>query len=126
MHCSEHAGGMDPQSVELWLLVVAASAATYAWRGLGVLLSGRIRVESELFDWVACVAYAMIAGLIARVIVMPSGLLAETLLAERVAACVLALAAFYLSRRNLFVGVITGMLILMTLYGLRDAFWGLV
>ena len=126
MHCSEHAGGMDPKSVDLWLLVVAASAATYAWRGLGVLLSGRIRVESELFDWVACVAYAMIAGLIARVIVMPSGLLAETLLAERVAACALALAAFYLSSRNLFIGVITGMLILMTLYGLRDAFWGLV
>jgi branched-subunit amino acid transport protein len=117
---------MDPESTELWLLVVAASAATYAWRGLGVLLSGRIRVESELFDWVACVAYAMIAGLIARVIIMPSGLLAETLLAERVAACALALAAFYLSRRNLFVGVITGMLILMALYGLRGAFWGLV
>lgn len=126
MHCGEHASGMDPESAELGLLVVAASAATYAWRGLGVLLSGRIRVESELFDWVACVAYAMIAGLIARVIVMPSGLLAETLLAERVAACALALAAFYLSRRNLFVGVITGMLILMALYGLRGPFWGLV
>lgn len=114
------------ERAELWLLVLASAGATYAWRGLGVLLSGRIRAESELFNWVACVAYAMIAGLIARVVVMPTGLLTETLLAERAAACGLALLAFYASRRNLFVGVITGMLVIIALRELRDVYTALV
>ncbi|MBI4207665.1 MAG: AzlD domain-containing protein [Betaproteobacteria bacterium] len=100
---------MDVQT-ELWLLVLAAAGATYIWRGLGVVLSGRIRVESELFNWVACVAYAMIAGLVMRILVMPTGLLAQSLLADRLLACALALIAFYASRRNLFIGVITGVL----------------
>jgi len=95
---------------DLWLLVLASVAVTYLWRGLGVAFSGRIRVESELFNWVACVAYAMIAGLIMRIIVMPTGSLAQSFLLDRLLACALALAAFYASRRNLFVGVITGMI----------------
>ncbi|MCW5604586.1 MAG: AzlD domain-containing protein [Burkholderiales bacterium] len=98
---------------ELWLLVLACAAGTYLWRGLGVLLSGRIRVDSELFNWVACVAYAMVAGLIARIIVMPSGMLAQSLLADRLLACAVALAMFYLCRRNLFVGVCAGVLTLI-------------
>ncbi|MBI3936465.1 MAG: AzlD domain-containing protein [Betaproteobacteria bacterium] len=80
--------------VEPWLLVLASSAGTYLWRGLGVALSGRIRVESELFDWITCVAYAMVAGLITRIIVMPTGMLAASLLPDRLAACALALAAY--------------------------------
>ena len=102
---------MSAETADLWL-VIASGGATYVWRGLGVVLSGRIRVESELFNWVACVAYAMIAGLIMRVIVMPTGLLAQTLLADR-------LAAFYFSRRNLFIGVVTGMIALIALRALR-------
>lgn len=94
--------------LELWLLVGACALATYAWRGIGVLLSGRISVGGAVFEWVTCVAYAMIAGLVARIILMPTGLLAETALAGRLLACALALAAYYLSRRNLLVGVAAG------------------
>jgi branched-subunit amino acid transport protein len=94
--------------VELWLLVIACALGTYLWRGLGVLLSGRIKVNSELFNWVACVAYAMVAGLISRIVIVPGGMLAQTWLAERLLACALAVAAYYLSRRNLLVGVCTG------------------
>lgn len=99
--------------LELWLIVLACGLGTYAWRGLGVLLSGRIEVDSELFNWVACVAYAMVAGLIARIIVLPSGILALSPLPDRLVACALALAAYYLSRRNLFVGVGAGVLALI-------------
>lgn len=108
--------------LELWLLVLACAAGTYLWRGLGVVLSGRIRVESELFDWIACVAYAMVAGLITRIIVMPTGLLAESLLAERLTACTLALAAYYLTRRNLFVAVGVGVMALVAFSHARNAF----
>lgn len=99
---------MDAQSTELWLLVFAAAAGTYAWRALGILFSGRIEVDSELFNWVACVAYAMIAGLIARIIMMPTGLLAESPLTDRLLATALGLLAYYATRKNLFVGVIVG------------------
>jgi branched-subunit amino acid transport protein len=104
---------MDARGFELWVLVLASAAATYVWRGLGVLLSGRIRVESELFKWVACVAYAMVAGLIMRIIVMPGGLLAQSQLSDRLAACALALVAFYATRKNLFAGVITGVAVVI-------------
>lgn len=105
--------------LELWLLVLACAFGTYVWRGLGVLLSGRIRVDSELFQWVACVAYAMVAGLISRIVLMPGGMLAHTLLLERLAACALALAAYFLSRRNLLVAVGVGVGAIMAMAAWR-------
>lgn len=93
---------------ELWLLLLACGAATYLWRGLGVLLSGRINPQSAMFEWVSCVAYALVAGLIARIIVMPSGLLAQTELLDRLLACAVAFMAYRLARRNMFVGLVCG------------------
>ena len=103
------------------MLVIAASLATYAWRGMGVLLAGRIRAESEIFKWVAAVAYAMIAGLVARILVLPSGMLAETHLVERLAASVVALVAYRVARRNLLVGVAAGVAALMVMVAGRGA-----
>jgi branched-subunit amino acid transport protein len=105
--------------LELWLVVIAAALGTYLWRGLGVLLSGRIKVNSELFNWVACVAYAMVAGLISRIVIVPGGMLAQTALAERLLACALAVAAYYLSRRNLLVGVGAGVAAIMAMVALH-------
>lgn len=104
---------------ELWLLMLVCAAGTYLWRGLGVLLSDRIATSSELFAWITCVAYAMVAGLIMRIIVMPTGLLATSLLGHRLLACALGLAAYYLFRRNLFVAVGVGALALTALNYLR-------
>ena len=103
----------------LWPLIVilAGSLVTYAWRALGVFLAGRIPAESPIFDWVACVAYALLAGLIARMILLPLGPLAGTALSHRVAAAAIALAIFFLTRHNLLLGVGAGVgaLILLTL-----------
>lgn len=102
----------------LGLLVLVCGVGTYLWRGLGVALSGRIHTDSAIFTWVACVAYAMIAGLIARIMVMPVGILTKTLLEHRLLACAVALAVFFLFRRNLFIGVVTGGVVLVALqYG---------
>jgi branched-subunit amino acid transport protein len=95
-------------AADLWLLLLACGAATYLWRGLGVLLSGRINPQSAMFEWVSCVAYALVAGLIARIIVMPSGLLAQTALMDRLLACAVAFIAYRLVRRNMFVGLVCG------------------
>jgi branched-subunit amino acid transport protein len=94
---------------DLWLLLGACALLTYAWRGAGVLISGKIDAESEMFAWISCVAYAMIAGLIARMLLLPTGTLAETTLAERAGGSAAALIAyFWLTERNLFVGVAAG------------------
>lgn len=95
--------------LEFWLLLTLCGAMTYLWRGLGVLLSGRLDAESESFAWISCVAYAMIAGLVARMLILPTGALAETTALERILGSGAALAAyFWVTRRNLFAGVATG------------------
>jgi branched-subunit amino acid transport protein len=50
----------------------------------------------------------MLAGLIARMIVLPLGALASTPLSERLLAAGCALAVFLLSRRNMLLGVLSG------------------
>jgi branched-subunit amino acid transport protein len=105
---------------ELALLVVACGVGTYVWRGVGLLISGRVRAESEFFVWAGCVAYAMIAGLTVRIMLLPGGPLAQTHLWERLAACAVALAVYFAVRRNLFVGIATGFTVLVVLSSLRN------
>lgn len=98
-----------PSAAEIGLAIAACGFATWLWRGFGVLLSGRLDPQSAMFEWVSCVAYALVAGLIARIIVAPSGLLAETALADRLLACAAALLAYHLARRNMFAGMVCGL-----------------
>lgn len=95
---------------ETWpyLVMLAGAAATYFWRGLGVALADRLAPDSRALEWVACVAYALLAGLIARMIVLPIGPLAETTLATRLAAVGVAVTIFLLLRRNILLGVAAG------------------
>ena len=92
----------------LVVLVLACALSTYLWRGLGVLLSGRIAADGEFFSWAGCVAYAMIAGLTVRILLLPTGTLAATPLWARMIACAIALAVYFVCRRNLFIGIASG------------------
>ena len=94
--------------MELLPLTLLCGLATYFWRAMAVLLSGRIAVGSELFRWVECVAYAMVAGLMVRIVLLPSGVLAAAPVSVRVAGCLMALAAYRLLRRNLLAGMGAG------------------
>jgi len=105
--------------IELWLLIFGCGAVTYLWRVLGVALSGRLQSDGKLFDWISCVAYAMIAALVSRIVIMPSGILAQSALPERLVACAAALVAYYAARRNLFVGVGAGVVTLIAFGYLR-------
>ena len=100
-------------TLELWLVTAVCALGHYLWRGLGVALSGQVSIQSELFKWVTCVAYAMIAGLVMRIMIFPAGLLSETALVDRLAACVLAFFAYHACRRNLLVSVTAGVAALM-------------
>ncbi len=102
--------------LELWLLLLACGAGTYLWRGPAVLISAGINPRSGIFTWISCVAYAIIAGIVSRMVFMPTGTLAETTGFERLA-CLLAagLVYFRFTRRNLLAGVLAGAAALMFL-----------
>jgi branched-subunit amino acid transport protein len=92
----------------LTALVLACGVGSYIWRGLGVWVADRVDVDSDWFRWITCVAFAMIAGLVCRVIVLPVGELEHTLLIRRLAGVAVALVAFRLAKKSLLVGVLAG------------------
>lgn len=94
--------------MDLLALTLLCGFATYFWRAIAVVMSGKLTVESELFRWVECVAYAMVAGLMMRIVLMPSGVLAASPMADRIAGCIIALAAYRLFKRNLLAGMGAG------------------
>ena len=116
---------ISPEALPYVALLVGA-LATYVSRFLGVLLAGRLQVESPLFEWLSCVTYALLAALIARMIIFPSGPLAEAPLFDRLAAATLALASFYLTRRNLLLGVAAGFATLVLVTWVRVSGSGLL
>src|SRR5262245_26952521 len=95
-------------NIGLWGLLAGVFAVTYVWRGAGVVLGSRIDFESAAFRWIAAVAYAMLAGLIARMILLPQGGLAETPLWNRLGATAVALLVFFLAKRNSLLAVLAG------------------
>ncbi|MEM7653196.1 MAG: AzlD domain-containing protein [Pseudomonadota bacterium] len=99
---------MSASAIDPLILVFGAAAGTYLWRFLGVAISGRLDSDSAWFRWIACVAYAMLAGLIARMVVLPVGPLEATSLFERLAGVAVAIAIYFLGRRNLMVSVFAG------------------
>lgn len=91
------------------LLILACATGTYLWRALGVAVAGRLDPEGEIFSWMGCVALAMIAGLVARMLIEPVGVLAATSLPERLGATACALVVYFaFTRRNLLAGVVAG------------------
>ncbi len=110
---------------EFWLVIgimLVGAAVTYGWRALGVALSGRLDTNSPLFVWVGCVAYALLAALIARMIVLPYGLLGETATLDRLLAAAAALGVFFATRRNILLGTLAGAGLLVLLVWLRGAY----
>ena len=102
-----------------WVMVLAAAAITYAWRAMGVMVAGRFSADSEVVRWIGYVAYAMLAGLFSRMILLPAGQLAEVPLLWRLFAVAVAIAAWRLLGRNVVLGTLTGVAFLIVLN-----FWG--
>lgn len=107
---------------DLLLLVLACAAGTYFWRALGVAVAGRLDPNGEVFTWMACVALAMVAGLVTRMLIEPVGVLATTSFGVRLAATACGLVVYFvLTRRNLLAGVLTGCVAIVLLQSLSAA-----
>ncbi len=94
--------------MSLWVLVLLCALATFFWRFLGVVFARRIDPSGAVFEWVTCVSYAMVAGLVFRMIVLPANDLATLPLWARVAAVGIAFATYFAARRTLLPGVVAG------------------
>jgi branched-subunit amino acid transport protein len=90
------------------MVVVVGAAATYLWRALGVALSGRIKPDSPVLDLIGYIAFGLLAGLVARMIVLPIGPLQATGTGIRLAATAVAAIVFFALGRNLLAGVLAG------------------
>ncbi len=99
----------------LWIIVLGCSAATFVWRLLGVAVVKKINPEGAIFKWITCVSYAMVAGLVFRMLMMPESELASVSLSIRISAVVIAFAAYFLFNRRLAAGVLAGGLSLSAL-----------
>ncbi|WP_244316705.1 AzlD domain-containing protein [Pannonibacter tanglangensis] len=95
------------------MIVVAGWLATDIWRWLGVLAAGRLREDSELLVFVRAIATALVAGVIARLILFPTGALEATPMALRVAAAATGFAAFLLLRQQVILGVLAAEVVLI-------------
>lgn len=104
----------------LWGIVLLCGAASYVWRALAVFIGGRVSPESEAFKLFSCIAYAMVAGLISRMVILPEGLLAEAPLSFRLIGVGAAVAVFFGLKRNLAAGVLAG----VTVFALLIVFAG--
>ena len=83
-----------------WIALPGAVAISFLWRATGVAVSGRIDSSSDVFLWVQCVAYAM---------------LAESDYWTRLAAMGIGLGVFFILKRNMLVGILTGVMAFLVL-----------
>lgn len=97
-----------PPDILPWLAIAVGAGVTYVWRALGVAVAGRLNPNGPVFAWVGCVAYALLAGLVARMIILPIGPLRHTEGWMRLSATAVALLVFYLARQNLFLATMAG------------------
>jgi hypothetical protein len=88
-------------------ILIAGTLATEVWRWLGVLAGGMLREDGEALTWVKAVATALVAGVVSQLILFPTGALAATPVALRIAAAAIGWLAYRLLRRSVLVGVAT-------------------
>ena len=92
---------MSEISSNIILVILVTSLATYLSRFLGVISSEKMDVKSKIFRWFNCIAYAILAALIARMIVFPAGVLSESSIFIRFIVLGSAILLFILTKKNL-------------------------
>jgi hypothetical protein len=94
------------------LLLLVGFLPTEIWRMLGLLVARGIDEDSEFFVWARAVAIAVLAGVIAKIVVLPPGALAGVPLSIRLGAIACGFVAFLVVRRSVFAGVVAGEIVL--------------
>nr|WP_256995409.1 AzlD domain-containing protein [Rhizobium sp. L1K21] len=93
-------------------ILVAGALATDMWRWMGVLAGRRLDENSELFIWVKATATALVAGVIAKQIIYPSGVLAASAVVLRVGAAGVGFAVFLATGKRMILGILAALAVL--------------
>lgn len=109
---------MSFQSIDAWwwpfvFIALAGWIATDIWRWAGVLVGNRLKEDSSLLVWVRSVATALVAAVVAKLVLYPSGALAEFPLMLRIGAMALGFGVFLTAGKRPWVGILTAILVLM-------------
>ena len=92
---------MSEISSSIILVILVTSLATYLSRFLGVISSEKMDIKSKIFRWFNCIAYAILAALIARMIIFPAGVLSESSIFIRLLVLGGSILLFILTKKNL-------------------------
>jgi len=92
---------MSDISSNIIVVILVTSFATYLSRFLGVVSSEKIKETSKIFKWFNCIAYSVLAALIARMVVFPAGELAESAIFIRLFVVALCVLIFLFTKKNL-------------------------
>ena len=101
----------------LWpfvFIAVAGWLATDVWRWLGVLLGSRIAQDSAWLIWVRAVAVALVAAVVARLILYPTGFLETLPAVYRIVSVAVGFVVFLLTRQSVLAGIIATEAVLIT------------
>ena len=92
---------MSEISSNIILVILVTSLATYLSRFLGVVSSERMDIKSKIFRWFNCIAYAILAALIVRMIIFPAGVLSETSVYIRIIVLASMILLYFFTKKNL-------------------------
>ena len=92
---------MSDISSNIIVVILVTSFATYLSRFLGVVSSEKIKETSKIFKWFNCIAYSVLAALIARMVVFPAGELVESDILIRLFVVAASVTMFLFTKRNL-------------------------
>ena len=106
---------MNDISSNIIVVILVTSFATYLSRFLGVVSSEKIKETSKIFKWFNCIAYAILAALIARMIVFPAGVLSESVIFFRFIVLIGAIILFLITKKNLVYPTVLSAIILALL-----------
>lgn len=95
------------------VMLLVGFLPTEIWRSLAVIAGRRVQEGSEIFIWVKAVATALLAAVIARLILIPTGALADIPLALRLGCVLAGIACFLVFRRSILAGVVAGEAVLI-------------
>ena len=95
------------------VLVLVGFLPNEIWRAFGLVLARGLNEDSEIVVWSRAVATAILAAVIAKLILFPSGTLDNIPLAVRIAAAACGFVAFICIKRSVFAAVLVGEAILL-------------
>ena len=100
---------MSAVLTELWpyfLMILVGYLPNEVWREFGLILARGLNEDSEIVVWSRAVATAILAGVIAKLVLFPTGALAAIPLLLRVMASVIGFVVFLAVRRSVSAGVL--------------------